>query len=241
MRRHFAGQALVGVYFEADAVPRALAREVEDDMASTPAKTPYRVKAESVEACSCHHGCNCQFAGFPNEGKCEFIVGFEVKDGRVGDVSLNGLRAVVAAKYPKAIHEGNGHVVSVRRRQGERRTGERVSRRCCPVSSEACRGRRWQGRSASSKARFENPSRSRSPARSRCVRVPGSIELQLTPLRDVVSGEEKEVHIVYPKGGFFWDDGKIATTEAMRAKHGDFGFEWPARYAAAAEVHWSNQ
>ena len=73
------------------------------------------------------------------------------------------------------------------------------------------------------------------------VRVPGSIEMQLTPIRDVVSGEEKEVHIVYPKGGFFWDDARIATTEAMRAKHGDFGFEHPARYAAAAEVHWSNQ
>src|SRR5262245_49263684 len=80
---------------------------------STPqtAKTGYRVKAESIEACNCHHGCNCQFVGIPNEGKCEFIIGYDVKEGRVGDVSLNGVRAVVAAKYPNAIHEGNGHVV----------------------------------------------------------------------------------------------------------------------------------
>ena len=73
--------------------------------------TPYRVKSDSVEACNCQHGCNCQFEGFPNEGKCEFIIGFAVKDGHFGDVSLNGFRAVVAAKYPNAIHEGNGHVV----------------------------------------------------------------------------------------------------------------------------------
>src|SRR5688572_11384189 len=73
--------------------------------------TPYRVKAESVEACNCPHGCNCQFAGFPNEGKCEFIVGYEVKDGTFGTVKMNGVRAVIVAKYPKAIHEGNGHVV----------------------------------------------------------------------------------------------------------------------------------
>src|SRR5262245_464716 len=75
------------------------------------APTPNRVKAESVEACSCQHGCNCQFGGYPNEGKCEFIIGFDIVDGRVGDVSLNGVRAVVAARYPKAIHEGHGHVV----------------------------------------------------------------------------------------------------------------------------------
>lgn len=74
-------------------------------------KTPFRVKAESIEACNCQHGCNCQFAGYPNEGLCEFIVGYEVKDGQFGDISLKGVRAVVAAKYPKAIHEGHGHVV----------------------------------------------------------------------------------------------------------------------------------
>jgi hypothetical protein len=80
-------------------------------MSGAAQKTPYRVKSDSVEACNCQHGCNCQFEGFPADGKCEFIIGYAVKDGRFGDVSLNGLRAVVAAKYPKAIHEGNGHVV----------------------------------------------------------------------------------------------------------------------------------
>src|ERR687896_508191 len=74
-------------------------------------KTSYRVKADSIEACNCQHGCNCQFAGYPNEGKCEFIIGFAITDGQFGGVSLNGFRAVIAAKYPKAIHEGNGHVV----------------------------------------------------------------------------------------------------------------------------------
>ena len=49
-------------------------------------KTPYRVKADSIEACNCQHGCNCQFGGYPNEGKCEAIIGFEVKAGRFGNV-----------------------------------------------------------------------------------------------------------------------------------------------------------
>jgi len=27
----------------------------------------------------------------------------------------------------------------------------------------------------------------------------------------------------------------------MRVQHGDFWLEWPNRYAAAAEVNWTNQ
>jgi hypothetical protein len=73
------------------------------------------------------------------------------------------------------------------------------------------------------------------------VRVADAIDLQLTPLKDPVSGVEKEVHIVYPKGGFFWNDGTIATTSKMHVQHGDFKMEWPDRYGAAAEVDWSNQ
>jgi hypothetical protein len=113
--------------------------------------TTYRVKAESVEACNCQHGCNCQFAGVPNEGRCEFIIGYEVKDGTFGLVSLDGVRAVVAAKYPKAIHEGNGHVVLFIDESSIPRAGSsgtrRLSRRrrpCAPSTATSI----WSGRGA---------------------------------------------------------------------------------------------
>jgi hypothetical protein len=73
------------------------------------------------------------------------------------------------------------------------------------------------------------------------VRVAGAIELAMTPLKDPVTGAEKEVHIVYPKGGFFWNDAAVATTQTMRASHGDLQLEWPGRYASVAEVNWTNQ
>ncbi|MBI4262926.1 MAG: DUF1326 domain-containing protein [Acidobacteria bacterium] len=209
-------------------------------MAATEARTLYRVKAESVEACNCQHGCNCQFAGVPNEGKCEFIIGYEVKDGRFGDVSLNGLRAVVAAKYPNAIHEGNGHVVLfVDDKASQEQTDAIVS-----ILSGKMGGMPWEAL-AGTIARFEGPIRKPveihlAGERSR-VRVPGAIELALTPLKDPVTGQEKEVHIVYPKGGFFWNDAKVATTAAMRASHGDLTLEWPNKYASTAEVNWTNQ
>src|SRR6185295_12412568 len=167
------------------------------DMSAAPnGKTSYRVKAESIEACNCHHGCNCQFQGYPNEGKCEFIIGYEVTDGRVGDVSLNGVRAVVAAKYPKAIHEGHGHVVLfIDEKASQAQVDALVS-----ILSGKMGGMPWEAL-AGTIERFEGPIRKpieiRVAGERSVVRVPGSIDLQLTPLKDPVSGEEKEVHIVY--------------------------------------------
>ena len=209
-------------------------------MSTADGKTPYRVKADSVEACNCQHGCNCQFAGFPNEGKCEFIIGYDVKDGRVGNVSLNGFRAVVAAKYPKAIHEGNGHVVLF---VDEKASDEQVNA-FVSILSGKLGGMPWEAL-AGTIGTFEGPIKKpieiTAAGEKSVVRVPGAIELQLTPFVDVKSGKEKEVHITYPKGGFFWNDARVATTSAMRAQHGGLKLEWPGKYAAAAEVNWTNQ
>jgi hypothetical protein len=208
-------------------------------MSAEAVKTRYRVQAESIEACNCQHGCNCQFGGYPNEGKCEFIIGYDVKDGRVGNVSLNGLRAVVAAKYPKAIHEGNGHVILF---VDEQASHEQVIAFASVLSGQLG-GMPWEAL-AGTIGKFEGPVRApiqMAPAGEKSfVRVAGSIELQLTPFVDL-SGKEKEVHISYPKGGFFWNDARIATTTTMRAQYGEMTFEWPNKYAAAAEVNWTNE
>jgi len=203
-------------------------------------RIPYRVKAESVEACNCQHGCNCQFGGYPNDGKCEFIIGFDIVEGRVGDVSLNGVRAVVAARYPKAIHEGNGHVVLLVDEDASQAQVDAFT----SIISGKLGGMPWEAL-AGTFGRLDGPIRAPieivvAGERSQ-VRVPGAIDLRLTPFKDSVTGAEKEVHIVYPKGGFFWNDAKIALSERMRAEYGDLRLEWPGKYAAAAEVNWTNQ
>jgi len=209
-------------------------------MADTDARTPWRLKAAWVEACNCRHGCNCQFDGFPNEGKCEGIFGCEVKDGRFGNVSLNGLRAAMLFKYPKAIHEGNGHVVLF---VDEKASQEQVDA-FTTVLSGKMGGMPWEAL-AGTIARFEGPIRKpieiQAAGEHSVVRVPGAIEMRLTPLKDPVTGQDKEVHIVYPKGGFFWNDGTIATTQGMRGEYGDLRLEWPGCFASASEVNWSNQ
>src|SRR3972149_2994978 len=155
-----------------------------------PTKVAYRIKADSVEACNCQHGCNCQFAGIPNEGKCEFIIAYHVKDGRVGDVSLDGLRFVVAAKYPNAIHKGNGHVALWIDDQATPAQVEAIA----SVLMGKLGGMPWEAL-AGTITRLDGPLRApveiKADGVRSSVRVPGAIDLRFTPLLNPISGEEK--------------------------------------------------
>lgn len=207
---------------------------------ATTAKVAYRVKADSIEACNCHHGCNCQFEGVPNEGKCEFIIGYAVKQGKFGSTVLDGMRAAVVAKYPNAIHEGHGHVALFVDR---RATDDQVTALATILSGQAG-GMPWEA-IAGTVERLDGPIRTplevEVNGERSVVRAAGILELEMTPLRDPVSGTEKEVHITYPKGGFFWNDARVGTTAKMRADYGDLHISWPNRYAAIAEVNWTNE
>jgi hypothetical protein len=158
----------------------------------------------------------------------------------VGDVSLNGVRFVVAAKYPDAIHKGNGHVALWIDDQATPAQVEAIA----SVLTGTLGGMPWEAL-AGTITRLDGPLRAPVTINPNGVRssvqVAGAIDLQFTPLLNPVSGAENLVHITYPNGGFFWDDGTIATTSTMKASHGDLTLEWPGCFAAAAEVNWTNQ
>jgi hypothetical protein len=162
-----------------------------------------------------------------------------VDEGRFGTVNLAGFRAVIAAKYPGAIHEGHGHAVLF---VDAKAPAEQVSAFAAIVSGQHG-GMPWEAL-ANTVEKLEGPIPATiemgiSGQKGR-IRVPNAIELETTPLRNPVTGEEKEVHILYPKGGFFWNDGNVVTTRTMRVDHPSLTMSWPSKYAATAEVNWTN-
>jgi len=77
--------------------------------------------------------------------------------------------------------------------------------------------------------------------RKSSFRIPGIIDVAMTSLINPVTGGESEVHVVYPKGGFLWNDGDVGTTSTMRINHGEFHFQYPGKWAAYAVAEWTNQ
>ena len=205
-----------------------------------PSRTGYRLRAKQMEMCNCDYNCNCQFGGFPNHGSCEFLMGLDITDGHFGDVSLNGVKVAFGAKYPKAIHEGNGHVVLF---VDESATDEQVESLVSIFTGQAG-GMPWEAL-AGTVGRLEGPVRApismHFDGRRSSMRIPGILDVQMKPIKNPVTGEDQDVHIVYPGGGFFWNDGAIGTTAVMRIEYGDMKFEYPDHFASTSEVNWTNE
>lgn len=202
-------------------------------------RVTYDLKLHSAEACNCDVACGCQFGIGPLKGKCEFIVGYQVIDGKVGTVDMTGVTFAIACAYPGAIHEGCGRVaLFVDEKATQAQTDALVS-----VLSGQLGGMPWEA-IAGTVEKFIGPVRKPIEAtvagtRSR-FRIPGVLELQQQPVKDPVTGEEKDMHIVYPKGGFFWDDGSVCTTGLMQADYEGIRFDHKGQYSAYAVARWTN-
>jgi len=61
-------------------------------IASTPAKPAWRMKADYVEACSCHLFCPCYFNKHAEHPHCEFNMAVKVREGYSGKADLAGAK-----------------------------------------------------------------------------------------------------------------------------------------------------
>ena len=207
---------------------------------SADARAPWRIAVHSIEACNCSPGCNCQFTGFPDKGPCEAMIGGEIREGRYGAVDLAAVRYVIAFMYPGAIHQGNGQAALF------------IDERATPAQADAI-GMILSGKAggmpfealAGTMASLDGPVLApiemRVSGTKSSFRIPGVLELAQTPILDAISGAEKEVQIVYPKGGFFWDVGNVATSASMYCEYGLIRFRHPGGFASYSTPTWSNQ
>jgi hypothetical protein len=70
----------------------------------------WRLEAIDVTTCNCDFSCPCQFNALPTHGDCRAAVGYLIEKGHFGETSLDGVKFVVLAAWPRAIHEGNGQL-----------------------------------------------------------------------------------------------------------------------------------
>jgi hypothetical protein len=74
-------------------IPALLAIIASALLMGADAGTPYsRMKADYIEACSCHLFCPCYFNKHAEHPKCEFNMAVKVREGHAGDTSLAGAK-----------------------------------------------------------------------------------------------------------------------------------------------------
>jgi hypothetical protein len=59
----------------------------------------WRVAGDWFDVCSCDIPCPCEFAQPPTNDRCFGVLAYHVREGRFGDIALNGLNLILVASF----------------------------------------------------------------------------------------------------------------------------------------------
>jgi hypothetical protein len=72
--------------------------------------TDWYIEGLWMKNCNCDPGCPCDFNQRPTHGHCDGMVAMHITQGHFGDVDLGGMTFAGLARWPGALHEGNGEI-----------------------------------------------------------------------------------------------------------------------------------
>jgi len=200
------------------------------------ANTKWRMKGQYIKNCNCSATCPCDTIGFPGPNKfCETVLGMHIREGNFDGADLSGLKWMVAARWPGALHEGNGTAeVFIDEKANDKQrealgtilTGqaggtlfEIFASILTKVVGPHFTNIEWQ---------FDKDRR-----RAR-VAVAGFFETTSEPLTAQPSGEEQRVIVKMP-GGFEYKEMEVAYSKTLKST-GAIKFDWKDTHSSLADV-----
>ena len=168
------------------------------------------------------------------------MIGIKIDEGKIGDIDLSGMKVVLAVKWPKAIHEGDGAAaICIYESASEEQVGGIAT-----ILTGQADGMPWEIL-ATTLSSLDGPHMKTINmgvnGRNSGFSIDGIGEVKFTPLLNPITGDENEVHIVFPGGGLIWDDGDNAKTSVMKVDTGAIKFDRSGQSAIFAPVEWTNQ
>ena len=210
-----------------------MAKEAKGNIAKTHHK--WRLRGKWIKNCSCDAGCPCDFWSEPTRHICEGMLGMEIDDGNFNDISMKGVKFVVAYKWPGPLHEGNGTVqpfFDVKTTPEQRDALGKI------LLGQA--GNAWFEVIASlvttvlepkvAPIYFEHDMKN---VRAK-VTIPGILETVTEPIKNIKTGDAHRIMVQLPNGMEY----KLAETglAVLNKGSGDIKYNWPNSHSSLAYV-----
>lgn len=200
------------------------------------AKANWRIEGDWIKNCSCAFGCPCDFNARPTNGECQGLAGMRIAKGHFGDTHLDGLSFFIVVHFPGALHEGNGQAQPI------------IDERADPAQREALLNI-LSGEYSAEGTLFQIFSlivtKTHDPifapvtfefdqdARIASVRIPGTLETEVEPIRNPVTGAPHRIRVVMPEG-FEHIEGEVASANIR--SNGAIRFETKGSHSTLAHV-----
>jgi hypothetical protein len=201
-------------------------------------KTKWSLEADFIQACNCDYGCPCEFSAPPTRGSCEGMGAWRINRGSFGNLKLDGLGFGFAARWPKAIHEGNGTVCLF---FDERATAPQREA-LLQIASGQAGGLPFEIIATTFSIVLEPqylPFQFLVKGRNSSVQIGNAINVAVEPIKNPVTGEPESVRIQHSTG-FIFKEAECVSAAQMDVKAGELKFSWPNKAAFVTQVKYSN-
>jgi hypothetical protein len=195
--------------------------------------------ADYLQACNCDYGCPCEFSAPPTMGFCHGLGVWRIERGDYDGVSLDGLSLAFAAKWPGAIHEGNGTVCLFIDEKASSAQREAL----LTIGSGEAGGLPFEILAATFSTLLEpqyvpvefNLDGLRSSARLGGDRL----RIALEPIKNPVSSEPEQVTVNHGTG-FVFQIAECASAREGLVNVDDMKFSYPGKAGFVSRIHYHN-
>ena len=195
-------------------------------------------EADYLQSCNCDYGCPCEFSAPPTTGFCEGLGAWRIERGDFDGVKLDGLGLGFAAKWPGAIHEGNGTICLFVDEQASAEQREAL----LAIGAGQAGGLPFEILATTMStllepqfAKFEF----HIDGLQSSVRIGEGFRIALEPIRNPVTREPEQVAVNHGTGFIF----KVAECASAREGSVDvekMSFSYPDKAGFIARIHYGN-
>jgi len=194
--------------------------------------------ADYLQACNCDYGCPCEFSAPPTPGFCHGVGVWKIEHGKYGDLSLDRTGLAFAAKWPGAIHEGNGTVCLF----VDEKASPAQRDALLEIGSGKAGGLPFEILATTFSTLLEPqfvPFDVKINGLQSTARLGDNFRIALEPIKNPVTGEAEQVTVNHGTGFIF------KTAECASAREGSvaidkMNFSYPNKAGFIARIHYGN-
>lgn len=205
---------------------------------ATETKVTWTIEADYLQACNCDYGCPCEFEAPPTRGNCEGMGAWRINKGRYGTVPLDGLALGFVARWPQAIHLGNGTAALF---FDERATPEQRDA-LLQIATGKAGGLPFEI-IASTLTKVLEPQfvkfQFALQGKQSSVRMGNAATIEFEPIKNPVTGQPEGVRVDHDTG-FIFKSAECVSAKTSTASIGELNFSWPGKAGFVTKVTYGN-
>ena len=198
----------------------------------------WEIEADYLQACSCDYGCPCEFEAPPTQGFCEGIGAWRINRGHYGDVSLDGLGLGFSARWPEALHLGNGTMIALI----DEKANEQQRDALVQIASGAAGGMPFEVIATTITnvdVKFV-PIEFNIDGRNSSAKIGDVADMAFEPVKNPVTGDPESVRVEHETGFLFKGADVVSNKRCQSSLGGELDFAWPDKAGFVTQISYAN-